>query len=307
MRIIRDNLYLFSVARSNSGEIVACRAEDHDGAVGKHIYDILEIDKADLNYAVNQRNDESYRSICLSCRHEGKKKAVAFFNFLAFSSSLCLAVVFDLEISSAARALESLGYSAADLSPTLKKMAQEPTASLDGDMLAYTYVSQVFGTIVPLGALRASPFPDNPEALRRYIDCVADLVWIDVSYATERSLEGLGEDGVIFSGGFFAAALITVAMLARRYSKDRRLDAFAIQGRGVLSLTLQFETDDENCFEGLKFLSEIASSYGIYFERTLEGGRASLVMMPVYADVGLAEVKERDDYPLYSTFCEPEE
>ena len=62
MRIIRDNIYLFSVARSCPGKIVACRTNDGDGAVGKNINDVIAFDKVDLDYAFSREGNEEYRS-----------------------------------------------------------------------------------------------------------------------------------------------------------------------------------------------------------------------------------------------------
>ena len=51
MRLIRDDAYIFSVARSRPGEIVACRTRHGEGAIGKNINDVLFLDKDDTKYA----------------------------------------------------------------------------------------------------------------------------------------------------------------------------------------------------------------------------------------------------------------
>ena len=307
MRVIRDDIYLFSVARSCPGKIVACRAADGDGAVGKNISDVLSLDRGDVEYARSQRDLEEYRSVCLSCYPDGRHKVVAFFDFMSYSSSLCLAVVFDAEPDAAARALASLGGRNAELSPSLTRLLR------DGESLsvvaheAYTYISYVYGCVAPLGSLRASAIPENPEALRRYVDHIADLIGIEIDYFTERSFDGAEDERSVFSGGFLLATLLAASILARRYSIDRRLEIAAVQGKNMLLMELSFAYDGDVNDESFRFLSEVASSYGIHLDVRKRDGKYGITLMPTYADVGLAGVKERDCLPLYSLLREWEE
>ena len=68
-------------------------------------------------------------------------------------------------------------------------------------------------------------------------------------------------------------------------------------------MTLEFQTEAEKkCFDILSVLSEIADFYGMYFDLAFDCGRLRVTISPVYADVGLAGVKERDGYLPYSLF-----
>ena len=121
LRIFQDDVYIFSLARSCPGKIIACRAADGDASVGKNINEILSLDRSDVEYIKKKNDCEEYRSVCLSCYPNGKHKTVAFFDFLSYSSSLCIAVVFDFEPTLAATAMSRLGYRNAELAPSLSR------------------------------------------------------------------------------------------------------------------------------------------------------------------------------------------
>ena len=307
MKIIRDNVYLFSLARMSVGEVVACRARDGYDAIGKNIGDLLHIDKKEIEYAISRSDIESYRSLCLVCHPNRESRVVALFDFLSRSSSLMLAVVFDINAVSVSRALGSLGEGFADLSPTLVQMGEGCPSSPEADRDAFVYVSHVYGCIAPLSFLRAGTFPDNPESLRKYVDGISDLVGVDVCFVaqTDPELFPSNEKGMIFSGGYLVACFLTVAMLSRRYSIDRRLEITVLQGRGELLVKMRFETDDVKIVDGLGFLSAVSDSLGTFFEHSIVDDRGvEITVMPTYADVGLVGVKERDELPKLSDFYE---
>ncbi len=302
MRIIRENIYLFSVARSCPGRIVACRTDEGDGAVGKNINDVLLLDKADVDYAFSRGGDEECRSVCLSCEIHGKSRAVAFFDFMCRSSSLCLAVVFDLDRTSAAKAMAALGYGNADLAPSLLKLCDESFSIADHD--AFIYISYVYGCIAPLGELRACRFMNSAELLRRYVNLAADFIGVEAEYMVrnDKNISFFNDERSVFAGGICASVILISAILARKFSDLGRLYVEVVMGRDGASVLFGFDTDSSSALDRMDFLGDVAASYGVLLVRAVTRQGASILLVPFYVDVGLAEVKERDAYPSISEF-----
>lgn len=304
MRILRDDIYLFSVARSCPGTVVACRAANGEGVIGKNITDILALDADDVSYAMSRSGNEEYRSVCLSCYQGKKQKAVAFFDFACRSASICLAVVFDFKPQSAAKALSALGAGNADLSPSLLRLCNDRFSKEDHE--AFTYISYVYGCIAPLGELRAHYEMSSPEILHRAVEYVADLIGVDFNYSVGHDCRFLcyESDGAVFAGGFSSAVMLIAAMLARRYSTNGVLDVDVVTGLRGASVRFSFDTKDDDALESADMLDAVAESYGIYFAKSVRNNKAEMILTPFYSDIGLAGVKERDPYPPISFFYE---
>ena len=304
MRIFRDDVYLFSVARSCPGTIVACRAANGEGVIGKNINEILSLDAGDVAYAISRSGNEEYRSVCLSS-HQGKKqKVVAFFDFACRSASVCLAVVFDFKPQSAAKALSVLGEGNADLCPSLLRLCKGSFSKEDHE--AFTYISYVYGCIAPLGELRARYEMSSPEILHRAVEYVADLIGVDFNYSVGHDCRFLcyESDGAVFAGGFSSAVMLVAAMLARRHSPNGVLDVDVVTGLRGASVRFSFDTNDHDTLDSANMLGAVAESYGIYFAKSVRYNRAEIILTPFYSDIGLAGVKERDPYPPISFFYE---
>ena len=303
MRIIHDSIYLFSVARSCVGRVVACRTADGDGAIGKNINEVLSLDKNDISYMDSRSYGENYLSVCLSCNLNGKKRAAALFDFMCRSSSLCLAVVFDFDISSSAKALSALGQGVAHLAPSLSGLCNDNFSVADHQ--AFTYISYVYGCIVSLRELGTMRSCRSSEMLRYYAEAAADFVGsVDIRYVARNDISRFyfnGDIGV-FSGGICASAILTAVILARRFSISGTLEIEVIMGRDGASVMLGFDTDDEGALENAEFIHRVAETYGIFFDKALEKEYASILLVPFYVDVGFVGVKAQDDLPSISSF-----
>ena len=305
MRLIHDDVYIFSVSRSRPGEVVACRTRHGDSAIGKNINDVLVLDKNDVKYARQRSENEEYRSICLSCYPEKKRKIVAFFDFMCRASSLCLAVVFEDDPTSVAKALSSLGEGIADISPSLVKLIEDDGGRFSkADNEAFNNIAYLYGCIVPLGELRAYHRIESGERFRRYIELASEFIGVEVEMFSRNDLNRCCFNGesAIFAGGFCTAAILFAAILARRFSSEAKLDVEIVKGCDCAEIYFSFDVDECNNFGCLDFLYEVAESYGIMFRRVTKNGRVLIGLVPFYCDVGLVGVKEHDPYPLLSDF-----
>ena len=305
MRIIRDDVYIFSVARARPGEIIACRSRHGDGAVGKNINEVLVLDKDDIKYAYFRSENENYRSICLSCYPERKRRVVAFFDFMCRPSSLCIAVVFEDDPLSVAKALSALGDGIADISPSLVKLIKNDGGNFTkADNEAFKNIAYLYGCIVPLGELRAYRYVESAEIFRHYMELATEFIGVEAEYVSRNDLNLCGFVGekAIFAGGFCTAAMLFVAILARRLSPTARLYVEIVMGCDCAEIYLGFDLEKRDMLTSLDFLDEVAEWYGIMFRRTVKNGRALIGLVPYYCDVGLIGIKASDPLPPLSDF-----
>ena len=303
MRLISDDVYVFSVSRSRPGEIVACRTRSRDDVIGKNINDVLAFDKDDVKYAYGRSEIEYKRSVCLSCYPENTRRVVAIFDFMCRSSSLCLAVVFEDEAVSVARALSSIGGELALLAPLIVKLAENEVGGvLISDSETYQNIAYLYGCIAPLGELRAYHHVESAEIFRHYIDLAAELIGVEVEYIFGNDIDlcYFKHESTVFAGGFCISVIILAAMLARGSSGQARLSVMVTMGCDCAEICFGFDVKEGDALECLEFLDEIAESYGMIFRRTVNNGRAEISLVPFYCDVGLVGVKESDEYSLLS-------
>ena len=99
----------------------------------------------------------------------------------------------------------------------------------------------------------------------------------------------------VFDGRVCAATLLTVAMVARYHSKDKKFRIEIVSGIRNLSLSLSFRSSDDGWREAFDYLKHIfEENYGIPFAYECRRGRVSVTVVPFYSDVGFAGVKESD-------------
>ena len=305
MRIIRDDVYVFSVARSMSGKILANRAYREDNVIGKDINDVLAFDKADMKYINAPSEAPKCHSICLSCYPNGERRVVAIFDFMYQSSSIGLAVVFHGKPTPVVKALSVLGDGIVELAPSLVDLLDKSDEKFSlEDHNEFTNIAYLYGCVLPLSELQSYRTADSAEFLRRYADLATEFVGTELQYIadSDRTISLFNGEKAVFSGGFCAALLLASAMIARRSSYLARLDVEVLFGLNGVSVRCGFDADCKTELDVIEFLDQVAKSYGIYFDKIIKDGRVWIEVIPLYSDIGLAEVKARDPYPSISEF-----
>ena len=87
MRLLRDDAYIFSVAREGYGRIVACRAKDSSEVIGKSIYKHLGMPHSEIEFFQSELNAYGKTSIAAM----GQDKAVLFFSLNTLLTTLLFA------------------------------------------------------------------------------------------------------------------------------------------------------------------------------------------------------------------------
>ena len=157
---------------------------------------------------------------------------------------------------------------------------------------------------MPLSELQLYRAAESAEFLRRYADLATEFVGTELEYiaSSDRTISLFNGERAVFSGGLCAAMLLASAMIARRSSYLARLDVEVLYGLNGVSVRFGFDADCKTELDVIEFLDQVAKSYGIFFDKIIKDGRVWIEVIPLYSDIGLAEVKARDPYPSISEF-----
>lgn len=296
MRLLRDDAYIFSVAREGYGRIVACRAKDSHDVIGKSIYKHLGMPQSEIEFFQSELNAYGKTSIAVM----GKEKAVLFFKYFAYDTSLCLAVSLDLPIESVSVIMRGHFFEDFAVSEGLKATASDERCfSASEDMQTHDYLAEVIGQIEALSCLKLQRKAEQVGTLRDSMILAAEFVGVRVE------CEAVAADGdelysecpEIFDGRFCAACFLTLAMIARAHSRDRRLSCEIVGGFDYLRLNFQFEAFVDGWESGIELLLRSAhEKHGMDFGYSCHEGLVTVTFSPFYADVGFVGVKQDDGF-----------
>ena len=294
MRHIRDHAFLFSLANINRGEIIACRSSCWNDAVGQNFVSYLGIDKGELEFISNKLEFGSDNIFFVS-KIGGICRPAAIFRFFSYSTSLALAVVFDLPVSAVAMNMRDgvIEFSCASAGLLmLSKPAACTSEELDD---AYVYLSDVLDMLAPLFALRLQYSLPSRSDLRSAAEGAARFVGAKIDFfSLDLSIEDgyLDEVGNVFSGPMCAATFILGALVAREVASDRTLKANAFWGYRSFYLLCSFKPLDDTVPSPINLLINIADSRNMPMKAISNSGSVEIKLSPFYSDVGMFEVKE---------------
>ena len=297
LREIRNNAYLFSDARKNCGEIMVSRAGDGESE-GKNIFDYLKLDRGEREFlCLSRRNDPNIPVILLGHR-KGEARAVLLLGLSVFESS-------------ASVAFEMLGKPE-DVLYTLLRFDD------DGIAVSPSARSAGMSGIDRLGSACMADELSLNEAIAfsklvTGCSCTAfDFFNITVA-AAELVGVGLELDSLSFSNirtplgyvsacGFFSAAVLILAMIARKYSKYRVLNVTVSENAFIGNIKLSFDIY-EMPNESVQFhLASVANSLGIPISVSVENGRFCCEFAPYRPDEGIFGVKDYRPEFIYDDF-----
>ena len=294
MRLLKDDAYIFSIAREGYGRIVACRAKDSLEAIGKNIYKHLGMPPSEIEFFQRELNAYGKTSIATI----GEDKAVLFFKYFAYDTSLCLTVALDLPIDSVSVIMRGHFFEDIVISEGLKAAAPvERRFSVGEDKRTYEYLVGIIGQIEALSCLKLQRSAESVGTLHAALlsatefvgvkaECVVGIADGDELYLNRSE---------IFDGRFCAACFLTLAMIARADSRDRRLSCDIVGGFEYLRLTFRFEAFDDGWENGIELLARIAhEKHGMEFAYECHEGLVAVTFSPFYADVGFVGVKQDD-------------
>lgn len=299
MRLLKDEAYIFSMARKDPGKIIACRTRSMEDAVGKNLFSYLKMPSREVSFVTEEIGSYGKATIAALCGRK-QEKAVLFCKYFTYDTSLCLAVTLDLPPQSVACLFREGLFDEIHMSEGLLALSAEGKPT-DADIETYQYLSRIFSPLLTLGELRLQYEPENAHIMQSCaieaaefvgvgIDCNVVLPPLDSPYPEDRS---------VFDGRFCAAMFLSMAMLARAYSKDRVLRLNIVHGFGSVTLDFSFETQDERWREAMEYLQDLAQSgLGMILDMDHNEGMVKASLWPFYSDAGFVGVK-RGELEMY--------
>lgn len=298
MRRIRDHAYLFSIASDKRGRIIACRTSRGCGAVGQSLISHLGIDEGEINF-INSKMGFGSDSLFFVSNMEGTERPAVIFRFFSYSTSLALAVVFDLPLAAVSRNYREgmINYScASDRFLSFSEKSNCTEEELDD---AYLYFSEVFGDIAPLYNLRLQYVLPSRGSLKSAAACISHFVGVDLDCLTlDLPINGgyLNAVGNVFSGPMCTATLLLSALLARDLSPNRKLSVNVLWGYRSFYLLCSYTPTNDERADALDFLTNIAYSRSVEMRTTYSEEQVQIKLSPFYIDTGIEEVKEYGRY-----------
>ena len=299
LRSIKDNTYVFSIAKSCFGRIIAERSRHVSSAVGKNIFEHLKMRDEEVSFFLSNLSTNGRNVVCAACELKGDR-AVLFFGFMARAAAICLAVVPDMSLSRVSRAvvnsdLQENCISNGVVEAARKCKRKEPLAA---DNEAWVYLSGVFRQIMKAESLRTGEHCEPAEDIRGVAMAIGDFVGVEIGFDygfDPNELYGSCHD--VFEGTACAALMLVLAVSARVYSSNGRLDVLATQGVSGCLLEFSFEKRGDGWMSAVRYLIDAIRARNdlpISLEECEDSVRLSII--PYYEDVGFVGVKERDIY-----------
>ena len=299
IRRIEDDAYIFSMARGFPGRIIASRTRDRGDCSGKNIFDLLRIPKTEYYFLFDMLCEGGDSSIAL-CSDDGK--AVVVFRFFAYGASLLLAIVPNFPVGIFAKLLGRGEFGETLPSPKLRELADGNETDIDTNNAVCEYMGRIFGYADILASLCRPGVPREAFDVRFASDAVGTLIGVDIDveivYIAERQTK---KETGIFAGELCVSALLTYAMIARECSLERRLRLVIFYDGEDVFLRFSFAAEKCGlCVERLQLFSLIVKGHReLYFDIGKDDGEVWLETWPYYYDVGMAEVKHPDMFPLF--------
>lgn len=192
--------------------------------------------------------------------------------------------------------LESGTFGEILTSPGIKSACnQDFSYGMHGDV--YGYLLGIFFCAEHIAAMKLDYCPAGADLLISCANASAELAdveaEIDVHGCDEDTLFAPADD--IFDGRISAAVMLTVAMVARFHSKDKKFCLEVSRGIRYLSIKLSFRASDDGWKEAFDHLKHICEeNRGIPFPYEVKRGRVSVTVVPFYSDVSFVGVKDND-------------
>lgn len=290
MRLIKDDSYVFSLSNNSFGKIIVARAKSCGVSPGGIIYDRLGIQKHELDFLYSRFSLLGNSPIAIVCG-EGNQRVAVFIRFFSGSTSLCLAVSFDLPACHVAAVLKNCFMGELHLSPAIISLASLEVGDTDPEI--YSYISLMFASLSGLHRIACLKAVCAPHLM---LDAARDLCsFLDVSLEGDvlrnGDISSVKEAGRIFCGEAFAACLTVLGMSARGLSHDRHLRMRLLQGYRDVRVCFSLKTHSD-LTDIVDALRSSISLCGSELCEINNGEEWQLELSPYYSDVGLVGLKQ---------------
>jgi hypothetical protein len=287
------------MARGFPGRIIAARTADGVECSGKNIFDLLKIPKTEYDFLNDELCEGGVSTVAMYSGFAPDRAVIAF-RFFAYDSSLVLAVVPDCSPDIVASLAERGELPDTVIAPRLRELAKgRGTKDSQNENAICEYMARIYGCADILAGLCRPNFRPDADDVRFAANAVGMLIGLGVDTEVTFLPERYSMNGTrIFAGELCVSAMLTFAMIARKYSRRRAMLFELISDGEDVFLKFSFDTyGAEDHREELERLSMIVKGHReLYFDFGEEEGILWLETWPFYYDVGVAEVKRPDPF-----------
>ncbi len=282
---IRNNAYVFSENINEYGKILISRTCDCEPE-GKDIFEHLKISKDEMSFLHSIRQKNSTVPVIVIGRRGGETRVVAFLDLCTKESIASLAVEMTGRAESVLYPFLTSDNNVIPLSPRAKSIRCEERARL-GDSF--------FVDAVDLDhAIGFSNFLRDDcndfSKLLSFTRSAAGFVGVGIEGRSTAFSNLKTPSGHEAAYGFFTAAELMFAMMARRYSKHRLFRAELPSDAQVGKICFTFDKFEEPSRYAERHISRVADRFGISVRFSETGDRYCLELSacrPSASDSGL--------------------
>ncbi len=287
MRELRNNAYVYSKMCNNYGEILISRTRD-GACEGNDIFEYLKIDDDELEFLNTTFQYAPDHPKLLLCKRNGEYAAVLTCGLSSLESSMEIAVEMFADPMIIVNAIIRSGEDKILISNSARRLACQCSIS---DRAASLPDELSFCEVFDLCCM-ASSCSDSPFDLMNAAVVAAQLagVCLDCDISSFSRLNT--PLGYVCTCGLYSASMVALAMLARKYSKYRRMSVFATCDGYPGSISVKFELYQTPPDKLKKHIAAHSNCFGVPVCISEKDGVFLFDISPYRLDVGFFGVKD---------------
>ncbi len=280
-------MYVFSVARINYGNVLISRVCEGEPD-GRDIFKYLRIRSSEIDFLHHMRKKEYNYPVVLLGHRTGVTRAVLLFGLSSHESSVSLAIEFIGRPCDVLRSILRCGDDTVAISPEARAACEgkihSPICESISDELSLKD-ALMFQDVTSRSVGGAEDFLSVILAATELVGVGVELDVLSLSHLRLTL-------GYVYACGFFSAAVLLIAMLARRYSKCRLLSAVALEDDCLSMLRLSFDLIDVLPSAVEEHLMSVAGHLGLPISVKIDKGRFCCEFAACRPDIAVMGVKE---------------
>ncbi len=292
---IRNNAYVFSDACINYGEILISRTRDGNPE-GKDVFKYLGVSASEVEFLRSCCEKEYNKPVVLLGHRLGRTSAVLFTGISVLESSMSLAVEM---LGSPRRVLRALLLACDDdvaaISPALRAVCEAEKQKTEDICLS----DEISLNGVLFFLQNVSKYTGGPGQLFKMSLESAELAGVAITIDQLSLSELYVPSGHVPACGFSSAALLVMAMAARKHSRQRLLFVAVREDAFMCSISLSFEMLDAPRDALKEHLAKVADRLDIPIRFALEDGVFRCEFAPYRPDIARTGVKEPEQDFIY--------
>ena len=297
MSELRNNIYAFSQARFNDGEILISRTR-HGDAEGENIFKHLQISRDEQEFLRLARQNDLNKPVIVLGHRFGEERAILIFGLSALESSLYLAVEMLSCPKGVLRALLTAKELPVAISDAVRHAAQRES---ENDYTADAQEGLSLAEALNFSRFLADKTGEGSELLEITL-AVAEFVRLLVECDEVGFSNFKPPINHVCAYGFFSATMMILSLSARKYSKQRKMTVTVTEHERFGSVNVSFEAFFKPREAIEKHLCTLATRLGLPMSVSATGNHFCVEITPYIPDSGKNGTKESEKGLVYDGF-----